>query len=68
MKIRYNLIDERKNKGLTQVQTAVYLNITERHYRMIEAGTSDGSVKLWKQLAKYFNTTIDYLLEQGDDI
>jgi hypothetical protein len=32
----------------------------------LEAGTSDGSVKIWQQLAQKFNTTIDYLLEQVD--
>lgn len=59
-----NLINERKKTGLTQKELAVTLGITERHYQSIEAGTSDGSVALWKALSKMFNCTIDYLLEQ----
>jgi DNA-binding XRE family transcriptional regulator len=43
---------------------AHYLEITEQHYQRLEAGTSDGSVKIWQQLAQKFNTTIDHLLEQ----
>jgi transcriptional regulator with XRE-family HTH domain len=59
-----NLIQLRKNSQLTQGKVAEFLNITIRHYKALEAGTSDGSVKIWQQLAQKFNTTVDYLLQQ----
>ena len=51
--------------SLKQHEVASYLGITLRHYKSLEAGTSDGSIKLWKQLAKLYGTTLDNLLEQG---
>ena len=59
-----NLIKERNKKRLTQIELARKMGVTVRHINSLEAGTSDGSVKLWKQLSKFFNVTIDYLLEQ----
>jgi transcriptional regulator with XRE-family HTH domain len=49
---------------MTQQEVANFLNITIRHYKALEGGTSDGSVKIWQQLAQKFNTTVDYLLQQ----
>lgn len=54
----------RLENSLTQKEVANHLGITERHYRDIEAGTSDGSVKLWKRLSKLLNVSLDILLEQ----
>lgn len=64
---RSHLIKQRKEHDLKQEETANFLGITTRHYRQLEAGTSDGSVKIWQQLAKRFSTTIDYLLEQAEE-
>ena len=64
MKLRPNLIQKRKNSHLTQSEMAGLLHVTIRHYKSLEAGTSNGSVKIWQQLAQKFNTTIDSLLEQ----
>jgi DNA-binding XRE family transcriptional regulator len=66
MSPKLNLIQKRKEHHLKQSEMADFLKITARHYRALEAGTSDGSVKIWQQLAQKFNTTIDYLLEQAD--
>jgi DNA-binding XRE family transcriptional regulator len=63
--MRLNLIQQRKQHQYTQSDMANYLHFSERHYRALEAGTSDGSVKIWQQLAQKFNTTIDCLLEQA---
>lgn len=65
---RPHLIEKRKEHDLKQEEVANFLRITTRHYQALEAGTSDGSVKIWKQLAKRFNTTVDYLLEQEDEL
>ena len=61
--MRNNLIEARRRKELTQKQLAEQLNISERHYQAIEAGTSEGSLKVWKQLKQLFNLSIDHLIE-----
>ena len=66
--MRINLIKLRQNKNLTQVELAKKLEISERQYRSLEAGTSDGSIKIWYKLKSILNAeTIDYLLEQEVD-
>ena len=59
--MRTNLINARKKIGYTQKQIAQVLEMTERHYQDLEAGTSDGSMKVWKKLRSLLNKTIDYL-------
>ena len=66
--LRKNLIISRKNKSLTQVELAQKLNISVRHYKSLEAGTSNGSIETWYKLKNILNSeTIDYLLEQEAD-
>ena len=65
--MRDNLINQRKDHHYTQGALAEILGITDRQYRRLEAGTSNGSMKIWQQLAKMFDTTIDHLLEQAED-
>lgn len=65
--MRKNLINARKGNNLTQAETAKRISITTRHYKALEAGTSDGSVKVWQKLKDLFNKPIDYLLEQGTE-
>ena len=64
MILNHNLIATRKENQLTQKQVANLLNITLRHYQSLEAGTSDGSIKVWKQLSNLFNKSLDYLVFQ----
>lgn len=61
--MRKNLIAKRKQKTLTQAEIAKILGITTRQYNRIEAGTSDGSIKVWQRLRDLLNTSIDTLLE-----
>ena len=66
--LRKKLIALRKNKNLTQVEIAKKLGISTRHYKSLEAGTSNGSIKIWSKLKDILNAeTIDFLLEQEDD-
>ena len=66
--MRINLIKLRQNKNLTQVELAKKLEVSERQYRSLEAGTSDGSIKIWRKLKDILNAeTIDCLLEQEAD-
>lgn len=61
--MRKNLIAKREQEKLTQAETAKATGITTRQYQSLEAGTSDGSVKVWQKLKDLFNTSIDTLLE-----
>ena len=65
--MRINLIKARKEKCLTQKQTAQILEISERQYRKLEAGTSNGSIDIWRKLKDLFEKPIDCLLEQAVD-
>lgn len=66
--MRKNLKDLRKKRGFSQKELAEKIDISERQYQRIEAGTSDGSVALWQNLKAILKSkTIDYLLEQEDD-
>ena len=62
--MRINLINERKKNQLTQSETAEFAGISTRQYQALEAGTSEGSIKVWKKLSDLFKQTIDYLLAQ----
>jgi len=64
--VRKNLINARKKAKQTQKNLATILNITERQYRSIENGKSDGSMKIWKKLRILLNATIDDL-EQTEE-
>ena len=65
--LRTNLIITRKQKKLTQAETAKIVGITTRQYQALEAGTSDGSIKVWQRLKDLFHKPIDYLLEQVEE-
>lgn len=63
--MRTNLLNARKSLGYTQQEISENLGITKRQYQSLEAGTSDGSVKVWQQLKQILHAkSIDYLLEQ----
>nr|DAS18888.1 MAG TPA: helix-turn-helix domain protein [Caudoviricetes sp.] len=65
-KARLNLISARKNKQYTQTELASKLNITERQYQRLEAGTSKGSVDVWEKLKLILRAeSIDWLLKQS---
>lgn len=66
--MRQNLINKRKARKLTQVETAQIIGITARQYKNIEAGTSNGSVKVWQKISELFEKPIDWLLEQTDEM
>lgn len=65
--MRDKLIALRRASGMTQNDMAQKIGVSLRHYKGLEAGTTEGSVKVWKQIARVFNTTIDILIEQHDE-
>lgn len=63
--MRKNLISLRKKRGFSQKELAEKLDISERQYQKLEAGTSNGSVVIWQNLKAVLKSkTIDCLLEQ----
>lgn len=65
--MRENLCTARKAKGMTQKQVADYLEIGERYYRYIEAGTRDGDFALWDMLEDLFGIHQRILRECSSD-
>ncbi len=65
--MRKNLIIMRKKSNFTQAEVAKLIGITDRQYARLEAGTSDGSIKVWCKLKDLFHKPIDYLLEQVEE-
>lgn len=52
--MRQTLKLARTKSGMTQLQTAAAVEISERYYQHIEAGTREGKGQLWDQLEALF--------------
>ena len=61
------LRDLREDKDLLQKHIAEILNIAERTYSHYETGERNISVELLITLAKFYNTSIDYLVGLTDE-
>ena len=49
------------------MEMAKNLGVTTRQYNRLEAGTSDGSIKVWQRLKDLLKAkSIDFLLEQDE--
>ena len=62
-----HLKEQREKAGLTQVELAKRLNITERQYQRLEAGDSWPRFKTLIALADFFAVSIDYLVGRTDN-
>ena len=60
------LFDLRMGKNLTQTNIAHSLNCSQRMYSRYERGEVDIPLSLLVELAKYHDTSIDYLLKLTD--
>lgn len=56
------LSDLRKDKGLTQKQLSEILGVSENSISLYERNINTPDDELKKQIAIYFNTSLDYLL------
>ena len=56
----------RKERGETQMQTAVALGLGDRHYQRFELGTNLPSFQNIIALADHFEVNADYLLGRTD--
>lgn len=52
----------RKESGLTQVELAQKLNLTQQSYTRYEYGTGEPSLETLVRLAEIFEVSTDYLL------
>lgn len=62
--ISQNIVELRKDAGLTQAQLAEALNYSDKAVSKWERGDSLPDVVVLKQIADLFNVTVDYLLEE----
>ena len=62
------LRDLREDHDMTQQQVADYLGIKQPQYFRYESGMRDIHTAALKKLADLYNTSIDYILEQTDEI
>ena len=60
--------DLREDRDLSQIEVAKFLNMSQTGYSKYEVGTNDIPTKILIQLAKFYNTSIDYLLGITDEI
>lgn len=57
----------REDHDLTQSQISKYLNMSQTGYSKYETGENDIPTKILIELAKYYNTSVDYLLGLTDN-
>lgn len=62
------LKDMREDKDLLQKQVAIILKITRQQYGLYENGERKIPIDKITELAKFYNTSVDYLLELTDEI
>ena len=57
----------REDKDMTQKEIGDILNMSQTGYNQYEIGKNDIPTRVLITLAKFYNTSIDYLLELTDD-
>ena len=62
------LKDLREDRDLKQVNIAEILKITRQQYSLYELGKRDIPAEYIKVLAKFYNTSTDYILELTDEV
>lgn len=58
----------REDKDLTQSQIAKHLHMSQTGYSKYETGENDIPTRILIDLAKFYHTSVDYLLELTNDI
>lgn len=57
----------RKSKGISQLKTAMDLNMSQNTISRYETGEREPGINELIKIADYFNISIDYLLERTDN-
>ena len=66
--MRYSRIrDLREDRDMNQTQVAKMLGMSQTGYSKYETGENDIPTAVLIQLARFYNTSIDYLLEQTNN-
>ena len=65
--IRETLKELRNNKGISQREFAQMLGISQQTVGSWEVGRTEPDNTMLKQIAKYFNVSIDYLLDNENE-
>lgn len=60
------LRDLREDADLTQTQVAKFLGMSQTGYSKYETGENDIPTRVLIELAKFYHTSIDYLLRVSD--
>lgn len=58
--------DMREDRDLNQTQVAKYLGMSQTGYSKYETGENDIPTSILIRLARFYNTSIDYLLGETD--
>lgn len=58
----------REDRDNTQTQLAKLLNMSQTGYSKYETGENDIPTAILIKLSRFYNTSIDYLLGETDDI
>ena len=61
------LKDLREDKDMNQTQLAKMLGMSQTGYSKYETGENDVPTTILIKLAKFYNTSIDYLLGETDE-
>ena len=68
--ILYNILMKlkqlREENGVSQKELALYLNIKQNTYSQYETGKRQLPIDVLIKLAKFYNTTTDYILDLED--
>ena len=62
------LRDLREDKDLNQTQVAKMLGMSQTGYSKYETGENDVPTQILIKLARFYNTSIDYLLGETDEV
>lgn len=66
--IYYRIRALREDHDLTQKKIAEILNMSQTGYSKYETGENDIPTRILIELAKFYNTSVDYLLGITDEI
>ena len=57
----------REDRDMNQTQVAKMLDMSQTGYSKYETGENDIPTSILIKLARFYNTSIDYLLSESDD-
>ena len=62
-----NLRSIREDRDIRQKEVAQYLNVSQNTYSQYETGVISLTAEVLIKLARFYNVSIDYLLDQTDN-